>query len=428
MNQKIAIASLGPSSVPSPLRLDRYGSLESTFVHDNMYYQDPIEMEEGNAGPIRLFEKAGPRKHLFFEPAKAKVAIVTCGGLCPGMNNVIRSVYVQLHYHYGVPAVLGIRHGFLGFSPEAASPPMWLNSETVNNIHQMGGTLLGTSRGPVSPDIVVDFLQARDISILFTVGGDGTQRGAHCLAEEVRRRNLNISIIGIPKTIDDDVQYVNRSFGYFTAVDKAKEVIDSAHVEARCVLNGISIVKVMGRDSGFIAAGATLASQEVNFTLVPEVPFTLEGEGGLLSVLHRRLLERRHAVIVVAEGAGQELLPHTEERDASGNRIHRDIGLFLRESIKDYFVAQRMGVVVRYLDPSYYIRSVPASTVDSVLCDSFARHAVHAAMAGKTDMIVGLQHGVFIHVPIPMATHKRKRLSNEEWAAVVTATGQPDLV
>jgi 6-phosphofructokinase 1 len=352
---------------------------------------------------------------------------VTCGGLCPGLNNVIRSVYLQLHYHYGVPAVMGIRYGYSGFSSESSAAPMWLNADLVNNIHQLGGTLLGTSRGPVSPDIIVDFLEARGVSILFTIGGDGTQRGAHAVAEEIARRKLKISVIGIPKTIDDDVQFVNRSFGYFTAIEKAKEVIDSAHVEAHCVHNGISIVKVMGRDSGFIAAGATLASQEVNFTLVPEVPFKLEGECGLLAVLHRRLLERQHAVIVVAEGAGEHLMPPSEERDASGNLLHRDIGLFLRHKIRDHFAAQRFPVAIRYFDPSYYIRSVPASTVDSVLCDSFARHAVHAAMAGKTDMIVGLQHGVFIHVPIAMATTKRKRLSNEEWAMVVTATGQPDL-
>ena len=247
------------------------------------------------------------------------------------------------------------------------------------------------------------------------------------MVTEIQRRRLPISIIGIPKTIDDDVQYVNRSFGYFTAIQKAKEVIDCAHVEAHCVTNGISIVKLMGRDSGFIAAGATLASQEVNFTLVPEVPFKLEGESGLLAVLHRRILERRHAVIVVAEGVGQHLMPPSDEHDASGNVIHRDIGLFLRHKIQDHFSAQRFPVVIRYFDPSYYIRSVPASTVDSVLCDSFARHAVHAAMAGKTDMLIGLQHGVFINVPIPLATTERKRLSGEEWASVVTATGQPDL-
>jgi 6-phosphofructokinase 1 len=381
MNEKIAISSLGPCTVQSPLRIDSHGFIESTFLHDEMFYRNPHHLEFEDS--VQLFEKAGPRAKLYFEPAKTKVAVVTCGGLCPGMNNVIRSLYLQLHYHYGVPAVLGIRYGYSGFSAEG-SQPIWLNAEMVDNIHQRGGTLLGSSRGPVSPDIIVDFLEQRGIDILFSIGGDGTQRGAHCIVEEVQRRKLKIAVIGIPKTIDDDVQYVNRSFGYFTAIQKAKEVIDSAHVEAICVHNGVSIVKVMGRDSGFIAAGATLASQEVNFTLVPEVRFKLEGENGLLAALHRRLLERRHAVIVVAEGAGQHLLPPAEERDASGNLLHRDVGLFLRDEIRCHFAAQRLPMVIRYFDPSYYIRSVPASTVDSVLCDSFARHAVHAAMAGKT--------------------------------------------
>ena len=423
MSEKISISDLGPRQVRSPLRLDALGPLESTFILDEMCYRDPMSLME----PQHLFERAGPREHLFFEPAKTKVAIVTCGGLCPGVNNVIRSLYLQLHYHYGVPAVMGIRYGYSGFTPDAAAPPLWLNADVVNHIHQHGGTLLGTSRGPVSADIIVDFLEQRGIGILFAIGGDGTQRGAHDIVTEIRRRKVPISVVGIPKTIDDDVQYVNRSFGYYTAIEKAKEMIDCAHVEALCVHNGISIVKVMGRDSGFIAAGATVASQEVNFTLVPEVPFQLEGECGLFAVLHRRLLERRHAVIVVAEGAGQHLMPPCEQRDASGNLLHRDIGRFLRDRVEAHFAAQRFPVVLRYFNPSYYIRSVPASTVDSVLCDSFARHAVHAALAGKTDMIVGLQHGVFIHVPIPMATSQRKRLSSEEWAMVVTATGQPDL-
>jgi 6-phosphofructokinase 1 len=427
MSERIPISDHGSCSVHSPLRHESHHFIDKLFISDEAFYRAPVELAREPGVSVPRFELAGPRQMLYFEPAKTKVAIVTCGGLCPGMNNVIRSVYLQLHYHYGVPAVLGVRDGYSGFSAEAPRPPLWLNSELVNNIHQLGGTLLGTSRGPVSPDIIVDFLQQRGINILFTVGGDGTQRGAHGVVEEIQRRGLKISVIGIPKTVDDDVQYVNRSFGYYTAIEKAKEVIDSAHVEAHCVLNGISIVKVMGRDSGFIAAGATVASQEVNFTLVPEVDFKLEGECGLLACLHRRLLERHHAVIVVAEGAGQHLMPASKERDASGNRLHRDIGPFLRDRIRQHFVEQRLPVVIRYLDPSYYIRSVPASTVDSALCDSFARHAVHAAMAGKTDMIVGLQHGVFIHVPIPMATKQRKRLSMEEWAAVVTATGQPEL-
>ena len=424
----IAISTLGPREVQSPLCRDARTAVEDTFVSDRNYVRLPIEIDTDAEGPLSLFEKAGPREKIFFDPKKTKAAIVTCGGLCPGLNNVIRSVYLQLHYHYGVSSVMGIRYGFAGFAPEAAAPPVWLNTEMVNDIHQRGGTLLGSSRGPVSADIIVDFLEQRGINILFALGGDGTQRGAHGIAEEAQRRKLKISVIGIPKTIDDDVMYVNRSFGYFTAISRAKDIIDSAHVEAHCALNGISIVKVMGRDSGFIAAGATLASQEVNFALVPESPFKLEGERGLLAELHRRLLERHHALIVVAEGAGQELMPPADERDASGNLKHRDIGLFLKEKIAGHFARMRFPVVLRYIDPSYYIRSVPASTVDSVMCDSFARHAVHAAMAGKTDMLIGLQHGIFIHVPIPMATVRRKRLSAQEWASVVTATGQSELV
>lgn len=428
MSEIVPIPSLGPCTFESPLRADSHGLTPAdTFVSDAMYYRDPVDVTPTGQQPEHLFERAGPREKLYFDPSRTKAAIVTCGGLCPGLNNVIRSIYLQLHFHYGASAVLGIRYGFSGFSPEAPSPPLWLNAEMVNHIHQFGGTLLGTSRGPVAPDIIVDFLEQRGINILFTVGGDGTQRGAHQVVQEIQRRNLKISVIGVPKTIDDDVQFVNRSFGYFTAVSTAKQVIDSAHVEAMCVMNGISIVKLMGRDSGLIAAGASLASQEVNFVLVPEVPFRLEGEHGLFAMLHRRLLERRHAVIVVAEGAGQDLLPPSGEHDASGNLKHRDIGRFLREQIQAHFAQERFPVVIRYLDPSYYIRSVPASTVDSVLCDSFARHAVHAAMAGKTDAIIGLQHGVFIHVPIPMATVERKRLSRGEWASVVAATGQSSL-
>ncbi len=425
--ETIVIPNLGTCELHSPLRRDACGEMEGTFVTDYTYVRLPIEIDTVAAGSAQLFEKAGPREKIFFDPGRTKAAIVTCGGLCPGLNNVIRSLYLQLHFHYGVNAVLGIRYGYSGFAPEAAASPVWLNTEMVNDIHQRGGTLLGSSRGPLSADIIVDVLEQRGINILFAVGGDGTQRGAHGIAEEVKRRNLKISVIGIPKTIDDDVMFVNRSFGYFTAIARAKDIIDSAHVEAQCALNGVSIVKVMGRDSGFIAAGATLASQEVNFALVPEAPFKLDGDGGLLAALHRRLLERHHALIVVAEGAGQDLMPPPDERDASGNLKHRDIGLFLKEKIKEHFQKQRLPVTLRYIDPSYYIRSVPASTVDSVLCDSFARNAVHAGMAGKTDIIIGLQHGMFIHVPIPMATVRRKQLSAEEWASVVTATGQPDL-
>ena len=234
--------------------------------------------------------------------------------------------------------------------------------------------------------------------------------------------------MGIPKTIDNDIAYVTRTFGLATAIDEARKVLDCAHAEAKGAPNGISIVKLMGRDSGFIAAGATVASQQVNFALIPEMPFALDGPNGFLRVLKRRILARQHAVIAVAEGAGQDLLGCLpEQRDASGNVIHGDIGLFLKERIGSFFRDEGIPVSIKYFDPSYIIRSVPANTADNLLCDQLGRQAVNAAMAGKTCMIVGEWHGMFTHVPMELVAGRRKRIDLESnvWLSVMMATGQP---
>jgi 6-phosphofructokinase 1 len=260
------------------------------------------------------------------------------------------------------------------------------------------------------------------------VGGDGTQRGAQAIFEEVQRRGLGIAVVGIPKTIDNDIEYCDRSFGFTTAVAEAQRVIACAHVEAKGAPNGIGLIKVMGRDAGFIAAGATLASQEVNFTLIPEIPFALHGERGFLAVLRRRMLARHHAVIVVAEGAGQDLFPKGEvQRDASGNAKYQDIGPFLKQQITDYFAQHGPQVSLKYIDPSYVIRSVPANCEDDILCDQFGRRAVHAAMAGRTGLLIGHASGTFIHVPIAMAAGQKRRIlvEGEFWASVMATTGQP---
>jgi 6-phosphofructokinase 1 len=274
----------------------------------------------------------------------------------------------------------------------------------------------------------VDNLVRRGVNILFTIGGDGTQRGGNALFQEAQERGHALAVVGIPKTIDNDVAFVTRTFGYLTAVEEAAKVLDRAHIEARSVRNGLSLVKLMGRDAGFIAAGATVASQDVNFTLVPEVPFTLDGERGFLAALKQRILKRAHAVVVVAEGAGQDLLG-TEEaaRDASGNVKLKDIGLYLRERIEAYFQAEKIPLVMRYFDPSYFVRSSPANAEDSILCDLYARHAVHAAMAGKTGLVIGYLHDQFIHVPIELLTSRKKRMDPNgfAWNAVLAATGQP---
>lgn len=372
-----------------------------------------------------VFERAGPRPKLFFNPASTRAAIVTCGGLCPGLNNVIRSVYLELFHRYGVPEVVGIRYGYAGLDPKNGFRPIPLSTDLVEDIHHHGGTILGTSRGPVDAGAAVDFLESQNVKLLFCVGGDGTLRGAHKLHVEAERRGYPLAVIGVPKTIDNDIQFVWRTFGYNTAIDQAVAVIESAHNEARSVHNGIGLVKLMGRHAGFIAAGATLASQEVNFTVIPEVPLRLET---FLPALRDRLETRQHAVIVVAEGAAQELLADVPKAtDASGNPVLADIGPFLRDRICEFLGAEGVPFSLKYLDPSYFIRSRPANCDDALLCDQLARYAVHAAMAGRTDLVIGLWYNVFIHLPIPMATAGKKvvTVDSDLWTSVLATTGQP---
>ncbi len=416
----MTVTNLGEAKFPSP---------KSRPVDDRL--RVPLEIVgipgEKPASDV-AFEMAGPRARLFFDPKTVRAGIVTCGGLCPGLNNVIRSLFFDLHHGYGVAEVLGFRWGYQGLDPVLGAPPVVLTPELVDDIHQEGGTMLGTSRGPVDVAAAVDNLVKRGVNMLFTVGGDGTQRGGNALYQEAKKRGHALAVVGIPKTIDNDVAFVARTFGYLTALEESCRVIAGAHTEARSVDMGISVVKLMGRHAGFIAGGAAVASQDVNVVLIPEVPFALEGPRGLLAYLKKRMLARRHAVIVVAEGAGQDLLAgESGGRDASGNVKFGDIGTFLRGKIEAYFKAEGVPVVMRYIDPSYVIRSVAANTEDAILCDRYARNAVHAAMAGKTGVVIGYLHDRFIHVPVEMLAARQKRVDPDgrAWESVLAATGQP---
>ncbi|NCA83498.1 MAG: ATP-dependent 6-phosphofructokinase [Opitutae bacterium] len=422
------IRNLGPALHDSPISLNTIcGDRIGNFVPDQIRIRHQVEIAP-NSPPDHdtFFEKAGPRQKIFFDPRKTRAALVTCGGLCPGLNNVIRSAFLELHHNYGVREVLGIRHGFQGLTAHAP-PPLVLTTEGVDHIHRDGGTILSSSRGQQETGEMVDFLVSRGIDILLCVGGDGTQKGSHALAEEIARRKLPIAIVGVPKTIDNDIQFVRQTFGYFSAIESARAILDGAHCESKGAPNGIGLVKLMGRDSGFIAAGAAVASQEVNFVLVPEIPIRLDGPKGFLATLHRRMVARHHAVVVVAEGAGQDLMAQDVGLDKSGNRKKADIGVFLRDRIQTYFKEKDTEVNLKYIDPSYIIRSVPANSQDARLCDGYARHAVHAAMAGKTDLIIGDWYSVYVHVPIPLAVAGRKKIDPESdlWHAVISATGQP---
>ncbi len=416
------ISRLGECRIPSPMPGVQFVNEEAHVLYQGDLREIESYQKAGKRPPC--FEMAGPREKIYFDPSKLKCGIVTCGGLCPGLNDVIRAIVLSLNHHYGVRIVFGFRYGYEGLSYRHGHTPTELTPERVQDIHQQGGTILGSSRGSQDFSEMVDTLERMNVGILFTIGGDGTLRGAQSIAEEIGRRNLKIGVIGIPKTIDNDISYTERSFGFTTAVSEATSAIYAAHSEAAGARNGIGLVKLMGRHSGFIAAFATLANSDVNFCLVPEVRFGLKS---FFESLRQRLETRHHAVVVVAEGAGQDLMEGELERDASGNIRLGDIGVFLKDQITNYFKKGGMEVTLKYIDPSYTIRSMPASPPDSVLCLMLGHNAVHAGMTGRTNMVVGYWKGEFTHVPIAAAVSKRKEIDPQDklWTGVLSSTGQP---
>ena len=429
-----SIQRLGEPRIKSPIALgNKTNDGFADFVRDDQRVTYGIEVTLAEAGQTvqerGLLEKAGPRELIYFDPSKVHAAIVTCGGLCPGLNNVIRAAVMTLWYRYGVRRISGIRYGYRGFLPEQQMPVKELNPEAVSDVHRFGGTMLGSSRGGGDrTETIVDAMEQMNVTMLFAVGGDGTQRGAQHIAEEMSRRKNRVAVVGIPKTIDNDLSFVERSFGFETAVSRAVESVQAAHVEARDAIDGICIVKVMGRESGFIAAHTALATNDVNFVLVPEVPFELDGPNGLLAHLEARMRARHHAVLIVAEGAGQELIAG-HGQDASGNKKLGDIGGLLKERITKHFAEKNFEITLKYIDPSYMIRAAPANPTDAIYCARLGANAVHAAMSGRTSCLVGLVNHRLVHVPIALACQHRNRVSPESplWRDVLETTGQPSM-
>ncbi len=431
-----SIENLGPCTIQSPIQLSReFGDYRANYVKDSSFIRNKISVYDTNKhdqlDSSNLMEKAGPREMIYFDPTHVKAGICTCGGLCPGLNDVIRAIVRCLSIRYGVKSIKGYQYGFKGFFADEGYHTVELTPENVDEIHKIGGSFLGTSRGGgqrVSD--IVDCIERDNINMLFIIGGDGTQRGSLDIANEVERRSMKCAVIGIPKTVDNDLMFIDRSFGFETAVQRAKEAVASIHMEACSQINGIGLVKLMGRESGFIATAAALASHETNFCLIPEVPFEMDGPNGFLYHLEKRLERRHHAVVIVAEGAGQDLLSKTNQKDASGNIKLADIGVYLRDEITKYFKEKKIHINLKYIDPGYQIRASVTTASDSVYCERLGNNAVHAAMAGKTKMVVGLVHDKFVHIPIQMVTRHRNAVDPESslWRDALDATGQPILM
>ncbi|MBA4396620.1 MAG: diphosphate--fructose-6-phosphate 1-phosphotransferase [Syntrophus sp. (in: bacteria)] len=421
------IQSLGQCTVDSPLN-GSYYTIDDRRVLFNTDLHHYADMKGADGLPLSV-EVAGPHARIFFDPVKTKAAIVTCGGLCPGINNVIRAVVMELYHRYGVENIIGVRYGFQGFIPKYRHDIVELLPEVVKDIHAIGGSILSSSRGRQDVREIVNALKRMNIDVLFCIGGDGTMRAAEYITDEITRRDLRISVIGIPKTIDNDLNLIQKTFGFDTAISEAVKAIECAHVEAKGAPMGIGLVKIMGRQSGHIAAVAALAMSDVNYVLIPEVPFDLDGEKGFLKVLEQRLLKRNHCVILVAEGAGQDLMHQEDEHietDASGNLRLHDIGPFLKNRIENYFRKKAMDVNLKYIDPSYTIRSVPANASDSIYCGAMGQYAVHAGMAGKTGMLVGLMKDEYVYLPLKMvASGAKVSPEGNVWMRVLASTGQP---
>ncbi|KAJ1285303.1 hypothetical protein BS78_03G269800 [Paspalum vaginatum] len=415
---------------PNPLQdHPAYSTVKQYFVNADDTVPEKVVVQKNSPRGVH-FRRAGPRQRVYFESEEVKACIVTCGGLCPGLNTVIRELVCGLSHMYNVNNVFGIQNGYKGFY---SSNYLTMTPKSVNGIHKQGGTVLGTSRGGHDTKKIVDNIQDRGINQVYIIGGDGTQKGAYEIYKEIRRRGLQVAVAGIPKTIDNDIAVIDKSFGFDTAVEEAQRAINAAHVEASSAENGIGLVKLMGRYSGFIAMYATLASRDVDCCLIPESPFYLEGEGGLFEYIDRRLKENNHMVIVVAEGAGQDLIaqsiPAADQQDASGNKLLLDVGLWLTHKIKDYCKSKKMEMTIKYIDPTYMIRAIPSNASDNVYCTLLAHSAIHGAMAGYS-FTVGMVNGRHAYIPFHRVTSTRNkvRITDRMWARLLSSTNQPSFL
>eukprot|EP00611_Tribonema_gayanum_P027180 TRINITY_DN6637_c0_g1_i1.p1 TRINITY_DN6637_c0_g1~~TRINITY_DN6637_c0_g1_i1.p1 ORF type:complete len:491 (+),score=176.63 TRINITY_DN6637_c0_g1_i1:136-1608(+) len=389
--------------------------------------------DERKAPVAKAFLRAGPRAKLHFDPVKVNAAVVTCGTLCPGLNSVIHHLRDTLTTIYGAQKVYGVRGGWGGFhNPQTPVIELHDDASDVSgreSLQHRAGSILGCAAGGFDLYKIMDFIKRKEISQLYVIGGDGAQRGAHRIAVECAARNWNVSIAGIPKSVNNDIDIIDRSFGFMTAVEAAQNAIRCATIEAKCnVPNGIGIVKLMGRSTGYLAAYATMASGDVDLCLVPEVPVVLEGKNGCLPHLERVVKKQGYAVVVVSDGAGQSVLSEAAAEARAACQPAPSIGPFLKCEIEAYFKRKCKPVTVKYIDPSVAVRSVAANAFDQILCLQLAQNAVHGAMAGYTAFAAGVVNNRTCMLPMTEITENSPKSLNPRgrtWERVLCITGQP---
>uniref|UniRef100_A0A7S1RYX3 Phosphofructokinase domain-containing protein n=1 Tax=Alexandrium catenella TaxID=2925 RepID=A0A7S1RYX3_ALECA len=399
----------------------------------NMNFLNPDELVQGHiimndskqasrpSATSKGCVRANACKEIWWDPSEVRAAVVTCGGLCPGLNSIIREVTNTLWHQYDVRHIYGIQAGYNGLSNPEKHKPIQLSPDKVRDIHMKGGSILKAGRGGFNPEQICDRLERLGINMVFTVGGDGTQHASHLLYEEAKRRNLDISIVGLPKSIDNDILFFDKTFGFDSAVSTAADIMRNGWVEATSCDKGVGIVKLMGRDAGFVAMHAALASTIVDLVMIPEVNVKLED---VIEHIDSTLARKNFMLIAIAEGAGQEFVA-TGEKDATGHTKYGDIGTFLRDEINAHL--KKSGGRSFYIDPSYIIRSCPIRPNDHIYCSRLARDAVHCAMRGYTGVCVGPIHNIIVIMPSELiASGKRRvKLTSSAWQSCVQSCNMP---
>ena len=424
----LAIARLGERTIDTPLR-DLLGGREESVHYvtetDRVLLDDTLGVAKrrsaGTPAELPAFNPGGPREKLYFEPSTVTAAIVTCGGLCPGLNNVVRALVLQLANAYGVKSILGFRNGYSGLTDTSA--PLALTPELVRDIHNRGGTILGTSRGGQEPAAMVDTLARHRVDMLFVIGGDGSLRGAQKIAakpppataarrgghpEDHRQRH---SVDRPELRLPDRVRPRRR-------VDPRRAHRGRVHRRRRGTGQADGPAQRLHRLLCDTRQPRSRLRPDPRSLLparqLPALPAQARRSAGARSRGRRR-------------GRRAGAVPRSAETDASGNARLGDIGALLRERVTAHFAQHGTPLSLRYVDPGYAIRSVPANAFDAVYCARLAQAAVHAGMAGFTSMVVARWHGRFIHLPIALATATRNQVDphGDLWMSVLEATGQP---